>query len=130
RRADRAAAARSGQLPALRRALPPRGLAVLLLGCDRAVRRDLDALRRELLAHEELERRPGAPPRLEHAVDLPLGEHARIRAARLRPVGELRQAATADREVDALLDRTRQPFLSYGHVEARLAQRVRERAER
>src|SRR3954454_1937937 len=107
---------------------PPerRGARPLLLGREGAVGRHLDALGRELLAHEELERRPGTAPRLEHAVDLPLGEHARIRAARLGPVGELGQAAAAHRQEDALLDGAREALLTDWHVEARLAQSGRE----
>ena len=73
----------------------------------------VDALVDEPLADEELERRPGAAPRVEHAVDLPLGQHAGVRAARLGPVGELRQPPEPARQRNALVDRALQPLLPH-----------------
>src|SRR5207245_5554785 len=84
----------------------------------------------EALPDDELEGRPGAALRVEHPVDLPLGEQALVLPARLRPVGELRQAAELPGEPDALLERPLQPLLSHGDVEAGLTERRRERAER
>src|SRR5581483_11504583 len=94
------------------------------------VRRDPDALLVEALADEELERRPGSALRVEHPVDLPFGQERVVRSPRLGPVGELRQASERPGELGALLDRPLEPLLPHRHVEARLAQRVRERAER
>src|SRR5436309_90244 len=82
------------------------------------------------LAHEELERRPGTAARVEHAVDLPLREERVVQLARLGPVGELREPPELPGERDALLDCPLQPLLPHRHVEARLTERVRERAER
>ncbi len=49
--------------------------------------------RRRRSRDQELEGRPGAAPGVEHAVDLPLGQHAdRLDLRASRPVGELRQA--------------------------------------
>jgi len=45
------------------------------------------------------------------------------------PVRERRQAAEPERNVHALVDRPLQPLLPHRHVEARLAERVLERAE-
>jgi len=75
---------------------------------------------------EELERRPGAPARVEHAIDLPLGEERVILLARLGPVGELRQAAELARELRPLLDGTLEPLLAERDVEPGFAQRVGE----
>ena len=106
--------------PAARRAA--RRLALL----QRAARRSRpDALLVEALADEELERRPRAAARVEHPVDLPLGQERVVAPARLGPVGELRQPPEPSRERRALLDRALEPLLPHRDVEARLAQRVR-----
>ena len=52
------------------------------LGRQRPVGLDVDALLAQPLTDEELERRPGAGLNVDHAVDLPLGEQRRVRAAR------------------------------------------------
>jgi O-acetyl-ADP-ribose deacetylase (regulator of RNase III) len=49
----------------------------------------------QALADQELERRPRAAARVEHPVDLPLGQQRRRPLARPRPVGELRQPPSA-----------------------------------
>src|SRR5205085_9264024 len=90
---------------------------------------DLRALLQQALAHEELERRPGAAARLEHAVDLPFRQERRVGAARVRPVAELRQPSEAARKLGALGERPLEPLLPHRHVEARLAERARKRAE-
>src|SRR5438105_3729984 len=109
---------------------PPRAGRNGLSLCDAPVACDVDALLGEPFPHEELERRPGAAPCIEHPVDLPLREEAVVGLARLGPVGELRQPPQAQRQLGALLDRALEPFLPHRHVEAGLAQRARERAER
>ena len=68
---------------------PPSALALLQ---DRPVARDADAAVLEQLADEELERRPRAAARVEHPVDLPLGQERVVLLPRLGPVGELREA--------------------------------------
>src|SRR4029450_4837748 len=83
----------------------------------------------QALADEELEGRPGAFPALEHAVDLPFGQHRLVGLARLGPVGELRQPPEVSRELHPLLQSALELLLPHRHVESRLAQRVRERAE-
>ena len=55
------------------------------------VSRDRRALGDQTLPHEVLERRPRAALRVEHPVDLPLGEQRGVALPRLGPVGELRQ---------------------------------------
>src|SRR5205807_3614097 len=80
-----------------------------------AVRADAHALLVEPLADEELERRPGAPARVEHAIDLPFGEQRVVLLARLGPVRELRQAAERPRQRDALLDRALETLLPHRH---------------
>ena len=55
--------------------------------------RHLDALLAQALADEVLERGPRAARDVEQPVDLPLGQERGVGAARLRPVGHLRQAA-------------------------------------
>ena len=90
-----------------------------------------DALLVEPLAHEELERRPRAAARVEHPVDLPLGQQRRrpsLRASAQSANFGSRPSARAS--CDALLDGALEPLLPHRHVEAGLAQRVRERAER
>ena len=81
------------------------------------------------LADEELERRPGRRD-VEHPVDLPLAEQAVVLLPCALPVVHLRQASEPERQLGALLDGALEPLLPDRHVEARLAQRVRERAER
>src|SRR6476469_6139917 len=76
-----------------------------------------DALLAEPLADEELERRPGTTPRVEHAVDLPLGEERVVLLARLGPVGERRQAAELPGKLRALLDGALEPLLAERDVE-------------
>ena len=93
-------------------------------------RRDRDALVEQPLAHEELERRPGAAPRLEQPVDLPLGQQRLVREPRLAPVAELRQPSERPRQDRALLDRALETLLGERDVEAGLAQRRRQRPER
>ena len=51
-----------------------------------------NALREQAAAHGVLKARPRAPLGAEEAIHLPLGEEVRVAAARLRPVGEARQA--------------------------------------
>jgi len=67
--------------------------------------------------------------RLEHPVDLPLAHQVRVLAAGPLPVRELREPSELERDVDALLDRPLEPLLPHRHVEARLSERVLERAE-
>ena len=68
-------------------------LAAIARRLSRPFGRHLHPILEQPLAHEVLERRPRALVRLEHPVDLPLAEQLRVRAARLLPVGELRQPA-------------------------------------
>src|SRR5438477_31752 len=89
--------------------------------------RDVSPLLRESPANEELERRPSAAARVEHAVDLPFREERLVLAAGLRPVRELRQPSEPLCERDPLVDRPLEPLLPHRHVEPGLAQRVRER---
>ena len=84
----------------------------------------------EPLAHEVLERRPGAARDIEQSVDLPLGQKRRIRASRLRPVGHLRQTSQGEREGRALRDCPLETLFALEHLEPGLAERVAERAER
>src|SRR5262249_23438459 len=95
-----------------------------------AVRKHLDTLLEEALSHQELEGRPGAAPRVEHAVDLPLGQHPGPVPARGRPVREPRQPAELEGELRPLLDGPREVLRSDGGGEAGLAQGGGERAER
>ncbi len=74
--------------------------------------RDLDAVLAEPLAHEVLERGPGAARDVEQPVHLPLGQKRRIRAPRLRPVGHLRQSPERDGELGALRDRSLETLLA------------------
>ena len=77
----RARAARGRVLPR-RLARSPQPLASLTEPSRRDPR---DALLAEPLADEELERRPRAAARVEHAVDLPLGQQRRVVLAAPRP---------------------------------------------
>ena len=81
--------ARAGPERVLPRA-PRRDRGHCRLGLQHSVARDVPALLRESLADEELERRPGAAPRVEHPIDLPLRQERVVRAPRLGPVRELR----------------------------------------
>src|SRR5436309_3257376 len=98
-------------------------------GAERAGGRYLDPGVAEALPHEELEPRPCSAPGVEHAVDLPLGQERVVGLARLRPVGELRQPAELLGEANRLLERAFESLLPRRHVEAGLAERIRERAE-
>src|SRR5262249_28426908 len=90
---------------------------------------DADAALVEALADEELERRPRPALRVEHPVDLPLGQHRLVGLSCLGPVGELRQVPELAGEVGTLVDRALEPLLAERDVEAGLAEGVRERAE-
>jgi asparagine synthetase B (glutamine-hydrolysing) len=96
------------------------------LARQRSVARDVATLLREPPADEELERRPGAATRLEHAIDLPLGEERVVLPPRLAPVRELRQPPEPLGQRHALIDRPLEPLLPYRHVESRLAKRSRQ----
>src|SRR5262245_20609933 len=100
-----------------------------LRGSQGAVRPHLDTVLAQLLSNEELERRPGAPRHVDQAVHLPLGQELWIRAPRVRPVRHLRQPAQLACQHGPLLHGAIETLLADGNVEARLAQRVRERAE-
>ena len=84
----------------------------------------------EPLADEELERRPGAALGVEHAVDLPFGQERRFAPARVRPVGELRQAAELPRRAPRPAPPRARAAPPPPGRRSRLAQRLRERAER
>ena len=99
-------------------------------GADRPVGADRDPVLDEPLADQELEGRPGAATRLEHPVDLPLGQHRLVGAPRGLPVAELRQAAERLCELTALRDRPLESLLPHRHVEAGLPEGRRQRTER
>ena len=71
-----------------------------------------------------------APRRdVEHPVDLPLGQHRRVARCAPPPSRRTSAGAPASARTRALLDRALEPLLPHRDVEARLAQRVPERAE-
>src|SRR5439155_4976635 len=82
-----------------------------------AVRGDPDTLLVQPLADQELEGRPGAPPGVEHAVDLPFSQERVVLLARLRPVGELRQPSELSRKLRPLLDGPLEALLPHRYVE-------------
>ena len=86
---------------------------------------------REPLPDEELERRPRAAPRVEHPVDLPLGQERRS-SWRRASAQSANFGSRPSRSASATpcVDRPLEPLLPHRHVEAGLAERVRERAER
>ena len=98
---------------------------------QRAVGARRRALLDEPLADEELERRPRAPARVEHAVDLPLGEERGVRSRRAS-AQSANFGSRPSRRASATPCSTARSSRSSptGDVEAGLAQRVRERAER
>src|SRR4029079_15702392 len=129
--AGRARAAGRRLLPAAPRGAGFDRLALLLrLGlADAAVGGYARSGRDKTLADEELERRPGALPALEQAVDLHLSQHRLVALARFRPVSELRQATERLRELHRLLQRALELLLAPRDVLAGLAEGVRQRAE-
>src|SRR5262249_21012993 len=74
--------------------------------------------------------RPGAAPCVKNPVDLPLGEEAGVCAPRVGPVREFGQTTQPDSQLGPLVDRPLEALLTDRHVEAGLAERVRQRAER
>ena len=91
---------------------------------------DVDALLQQALADEILERGPRTGLHVDHAVNLPLGQQRRVSGAGGLPVGHLRKTSKLAGQRRAVRNGALEPLLADRHVEARLTERRRQRAER